>query len=158
MVAKGGASLLEEAAVGALMEYLIPQATLVTPNIPEAEFLCGHKIHSVGGMEKAAKQIRKLGCKAVLLKGGHLDKSEALVNVLVDENGVHRFKADRIDSRHTHGTGCTLASAIAEGLGRGLVLEKAVTRSLDYVTRAIADAPHFGQGHGPLKHNFMIKN
>lgn len=151
MVAKGGSPLLETAALDALKAKLIPRATLITPNLPEAELLLGHAI-SEDGMEHAARELLGLGSSAVLLKGGH-GSGDTLTDVLVQHGGkVTKLSAKRIGSRHTHGTGCALASAIATGLAQQLSLEEAFRRAHAYVQGAIARAPGFGQGNGPLGH------
>ncbi len=151
MVAKGGASLLNADAAGTLRKNLLPLATVITPNIPEAEALIGSSIGSVGDMESAARTLRAMGPAAVLVKGGHLEGDE-LVDVLVDEDGVHHFATRRIQTAHTHGTGCSLASAIATGLAQGNTLVYAVRRAQIYVAEAIRTAPGFGGGHGPINH------
>jgi len=155
MVAKGGASLLRPDAVDALRTLLLPKAALATPNIPEAEALLGEAIEDTGAMEGAARALLDLGPAAVLLKGGHL-AGDTLVDVLAGPNGVRIFQCRRLDTRHTHGTGCTLASAIAAGLAQGLALEPAVARAWAYVQKAIATAPGFGAGHGPLNHAHTV--
>jgi hydroxymethylpyrimidine/phosphomethylpyrimidine kinase len=155
MVAKGGASLLRPDAVDALRTLLLPKAALATPNIPEAEALLGEGIESTGAMEGAARALLDLGPAAVLLKGGHL-AGDTLVDVLVGAHGVRNFQCRRLDTRHTHGTGCTLASAIAAGLAQGLALEPAVARAWAYVQKAIATAPGLGAGHGPLNHAHTV--
>ncbi|MDH3240309.1 MAG: bifunctional hydroxymethylpyrimidine kinase/phosphomethylpyrimidine kinase [Alphaproteobacteria bacterium] len=156
MVAKGGASLLAAEAVEVLKSRLLPRARLATPNIPEAEALLGEKIGGPQDMEAAALALLDLGPEAVLLKGGHLE-GDLLVDLLVDRAGlIQRFEGARIESRHTHGTGCTLASACAEGLARGLALGPAVARARAYVRQAIATAPGLGGGHGPLNHGHTV--
>ena len=151
MYAKGGAPLLDEAARGPLVATLLPRARVVTPNIPEAAHLAGMTIAGEDDMRRAGEKILALGPRAVLVKGGHLEGT-GLVDLLIDGDGVRRFTGARIDSRNTHGTGCTLASAIAAGLAQGRDLEDAVARGRDYVARAIAAAPGLGTGHGPLNH------
>jgi len=156
MVAKGGASLLAPDAVDALKSLLLPKARLATPNIPEAEALLGGKIAGPEDMEASARALLDLGPEAVLLKGGHLE-GDRLVDILVDRSGrIERYEAARIPTRHTHGTGCTLASACAEGLARGLALGAAVARARAYVLEAIATAPGLGGGHGPLNHGHTV--
>lgn len=155
MFAKGGAALLDPAALATLKARLIPLATVVTPNIPEAEFLADCKIHSVADMREAAQKILALGCRAVLLKGGHLD-GESVIDMLYTPTGYREFAQPRIATTHTHGTGCTLASAIATGLAQKLSLEDAVSRARAYVRKAIEHAPGLGKGHGPLGHNFLL--
>jgi hydroxymethylpyrimidine/phosphomethylpyrimidine kinase len=152
MIAKGGASLLEESAVAALKEVLIPLSALVTPNIPEAEVLTGRKIVDVEGQKAAADALLGLGAEAVLVKGGHLS-GDLIFDVLATQETIQTFSSPRIDTRHTHGTGCTLASAIAALLAQGIELTAAVAAARDYVHEAIRTAPGFGKGHGPL--NFL---
>mgnify|MGYP003678757078 CR=1 FL=1 len=152
MIAKGGASLLEGSAVAVLKEVLIPLATLVTPNLPEAEVLTGRKIADVEGQKAAADALLGHGCEAVLVKGGHLP-GDLIFDVLATQETIHIFSSPRIDTRHTHGTGCTLASAIAALLAQGIELAAAVATARDYVHEAIRTAPGFGKGHGPL--NFL---
>jgi hydroxymethylpyrimidine/phosphomethylpyrimidine kinase len=151
MVAKGGAKLIEDGAIDALKRLLAARAAVLTPNLPEAEILCGRAIASVADMKDAAVALLRLGCGAVLLKGGHLPGA-VLTDVLATASGFRIWESPRIDSRHTHGTGCTLASAIAAGLAQGLAIEAAVDRARLYVRKAIASAPGFGRGHGPLDH------
>lgn len=156
MVAKGGQSLLDLDAREALLRVLVPMAALVTPNVPEAERLSGIRIDSATDLGRAAERLLLLGPSAVLVKGGHL-QGEVVVDVLRTADGVEvRFESPRIDSRSTHGTGCTLSSAIALGIAEGLTLEGAVARARQYVFEAIRTAPGFGQGHGPLNHAHPI--
>ena len=155
MFAKGGAALLKPEATAILREALIPLAAIVTPNVPEAEHLAGMAIHSVDDMKRAAEKILALGCKAVLLKGGHMD-SHIVSDLLLDANGVQVFTQARINTHNTHGTGCTLASAIATGLAQKLPLADAVARARAYVLKAIETAPKIGHGHGPLNHSHTV--
>ena len=129
----------------------MPRAAVLTPNLPEAEILVGQRIENVPAMHDAADTLLALGCRAVLMKGGHL-AGDTVYDVLATEAGHRVWSHARIESRHTHGTGCTLASAIAAGLAQGLAVEPAVERARDYVRRAIATAPGIGRGHGPLDH------
>ncbi len=153
MVAKGGHRLLQESAERVLLERLLPRATLVTPNLPEAAALVGFSIADESDMARAGRAVLGLGPKAVLVKGGHLEDGRSeVVDLLVTADGATRFSHPRIATRSTHGTGCTLASAIACGLAQGLSLPEAVARARDYVRRAIETAPGFGAGHGPLNH------
>jgi hydroxymethylpyrimidine/phosphomethylpyrimidine kinase len=158
MVAKGGAPLLAAAAQDALLRRLVPRASLLTPNLPEAEALSGIAIASVSDMEAAGARLRAAGAAAVLVKGGHLDSpnldNPRVQDVLVTEAGAEVFDAPRLMTRHTHGTGCTLASAIACGLAQGLDVRAAVVRARAYVWEAIRTAPGLGGGHGPLNHAF----
>ena len=151
MVAKGGAPLIEPNAIDALKGLLIPHAAVLTPNLPEAEILIGRGITSLAEMKDAAPALLALGCGAVLLKGGHLEGDE-VHDVLVSAAGMREWHSPRIATRHTHGTGCTLASAIAAGLAQGLAVDLAIERGRDYVHHAIASAPGLGHGHGPLDH------
>jgi len=157
MVAKGGAPLIEPGAIAALKRLLIPRAAVLTPNLPEAEILAGRTIDSLAAMQDAAEQLLGLGCRAVLLKGGHLPGAE-VCDVLVSAGGRRFWRSARIDTRHTHGTGCTLASAIAAGLAQGFAVEAAVERAREYVRRAILNAPGFGRGHGPLDHAHPLRS
>ena len=124
---------------------------MLTPNLPEAETLCGLSIGDVAAMRHAGEMLLALGCRAVLVKGGHLP-GDTVSDVLVTGTGARIWESPRIDTRHTHGTGCTLASAIAAGLAQGRDIESAVDRARDYVRQAIASAPGLGRGHGPLDH------
>jgi len=151
MVAKGGHRLLQSDAVEMLKRRLLPLATLITPNLPEAEVLTGLEIRDEAAMRHAAEMLLTLGVPAVLLKGGHLP-GDRVVDLLATEDGIERFESPRIETPHTHGTGCTLASAIAAGLAQGMALRDAVARARAYVRAAIAAAPGIGQGHGPLDH------
>jgi hydroxymethylpyrimidine/phosphomethylpyrimidine kinase len=155
MFAKGGHALLEPEAVSAVQQWLIPLATVLTPNIPEAEALIDRPITGIGDMPDAAKTIAELGAAAVLLKGGHLEGDE-LSDILYTNSGVQRWDDTRIDTAHTHGTGCTLASAVATGMAQGLTLPKAVDRARAYVRDAILNAPGLGKGHGPLGHGHTV--
>ena len=152
MVAKGGASLLEDEARGAVASRLLPLAALVTPNVPEAEVLTGRTIRGVADMRGAAEELLLRGCAAALVKGGHLE-GDRLTDVLLTADGSeHVFEGPRIETRSTHGTGCTLATAIATGLAEGLTLKDSVERARAYLRRAIRTAPGLGTGHGPLNH------
>jgi hydroxymethylpyrimidine/phosphomethylpyrimidine kinase len=152
MVAKGGARLLAEEAIAALAGALAARATLLTPNALEASALTGVEVRDEASMLEAAERLLVLGAEAVLLKGGHVE-GERVVDLLVDRSGVRlRLDAPRIETRSTHGTGCTLASAIAASLAQGRALEASVERAHAYVRRAIETAPGLGSGHGPLNH------
>lgn len=151
MIAKGGQSLLEDAAVEAIQTRLIPYAALVTPNAPEAARLTGHDVDDLEDQHRAAEALVEAGAGAALVKGGHVG-GDVIRDVLVWRGGSRVFEAPRIDTRHTHGTGCTLASAIAAHLAQGAEMEAAVEKARDYVWRAIETAPGFGAGAGPLNH------
>ena len=156
MAAKGGETLLQSAAVQALRRDLISLAALLTPNLPEAAVLAGRAIASLDDMVEAAASLMTLGPQAVLLKGGHLP-GDTVYDVLVSGAGTEVMSAPRIDSINTHGTGCTLASAVATGLAQGLDLRDAVRRARAYVAEAIRSAPGFGKGHGPLNHAHTVR-
>jgi len=155
MVAKGGARLLDDPAIAALRRDLLPLATLLTPNIPEAEALTGLTILDHAAARRAALALLELGAQAVLLKGGHMQGS-VVQDILATPAGIEVIEAPRIDTRHTHGTGCTLASAAAAGLAQGMALPDAVRRAAAYVHAAILAAPGLGAGHGPLGHGVTI--
>jgi hydroxymethylpyrimidine/phosphomethylpyrimidine kinase len=156
MVAKGGAPLIEPGAIDALKRLLVNRAAVLTPNLPEAEILAGRKIESRAAMEETARAMLDLGCRAVLLKGGHLP-GDTVYDVLATTSGLRVWQSPRISSPHTHGTGCTLASAIAAGLAQGQDVESAVDRARTYVQRAISGAPGLGRGHGPLDHAHPLR-
>lgn len=155
MVAKGGARLLDDPAIAALRRDLLPLATLLTPNIPEAEALTGLTIPDHAAARRAALALLELGAQAVLLKGGHMQGS-VVQDILATPAGIEVIEASRIDTRHTHGTGCTLASAAAAGLAQGMALPDAVRRATAYVHAAILAAPGLGAGHGPLGHGVTV--
>lgn len=152
MVAKGGARLIDDGALNVLKRDMLPLATVLTPNAPEASALAGGApVETVEDMIAVGRMLRTLGPHAVLMKGGHVAGPE-IVDVLIGETGEEAFVSPRIATVHTHGTGCTLASAIASGLAQGLSLHTAVERARAYVLEAIRTAPGFGHGHGPLNH------
>jgi len=155
MVAKGGARLLDPDTTAVLIARLLPLATVLTPNLPEAEALTGMTIASVDDMRRAAEALLAMGPKAVLLKGGHLPMP-VVSDLLMTAKGTTVMRHPRVDSRSTHGTGCTLASAIATGLAQGMRLRPAVARARAYVLEAIRTAPGFGHGHGPLNHAHTV--
>ncbi len=150
MVSTSGSLLLEMGAVQALKQ-LISHSSLVTPNIPEAQALTGRSIENTDDMRAAAEDILMTGAEAVLIKGGHLTGPQ-VTDILVSAKGEWRITSDRIDTRHTHGTGCTLASALAAELSVGRSLEEAFEKAHAFVHEAIKMAPGFGGGHGPLGH------
>jgi hydroxymethylpyrimidine/phosphomethylpyrimidine kinase len=156
MVAKGGDHLLEPAAVDALRDRLIPLATVLTPNVREAEVLTGLTITSIEDQRAAAARLVSLGARIVVVKGGHL--SGRAIDVWYDGVRTIELDAERVDTRHTHGTGCTFSSAIAAGLALGHDPEEAARRAKTYVTGAILHAPGLGHGHGPLHHFWMQDN
>ena len=151
MISKHGDALLAEEAVGALIRRLFPRAALVMPNLHEAGALLGRPVETEERMRDAARALCDLGAAAVLVKGGHLSGHEA-VDVLYDGTEFVRLSAPRIDTAHTHGTGCTYAAAITALLARGETLIDAARRAKDYMTRAIRSAPGLGHGYGPVNH------
>lgn len=151
MVSASGDALLDPDGVGAMRTMLIPLATLVTPNLDEAEILLGETVRDVEAMERAGRALVSCGATAALIKGGHL-VGDAAIDVLVHGDRVRTFTHPRLGTLHTHGTGCTLSSAITALLARGEELDAAVERSIEWVHRAIATAPGLGAGHGPLNH------
>lgn len=156
MVAKGGDHLLDPSAVQALRLHLIPLAAVITPNVPEAEALTGRSITTIADQRDAAARLIGAGARAVVVKGGHLPGPA--VDVWHDGTRIIELKAERIDTPHTHGTGCTFASALAAGLALGHDPEEAVRQAKAYVTGAIRHAPGLGHGHGPLHHFWMHDN
>jgi hydroxymethylpyrimidine/phosphomethylpyrimidine kinase len=159
MVAKGGDCLLEDEAVEALRAELLPRAHIVTPNVPEAEVLAGMSITSLADMHRAARRILELGPRVVLLKGGHLQSAELrdeAIDVFCTSGGDQELRAPRLPGRNTHGTGCTLSSAIAANLALGRSDLDAVERAKEYLTGAIRNAPGIGRGHGPLNHFWRV--
>lgn len=156
MVATSGSLLADKATIAAF-EKLMRVATVITPNLPELEALTGRTIADLDGLEDAAQALRDRTGAVILAKGGHLtqqpdDDRPLIHDLLIDEDMVADFSVERIDTRHSHGTGCTLASALATGLGGGLSLGDAVDRAEAFVAAALAAAPGLGQGHGPMGH------
>ena len=159
MISKGGSKLISNNSVKYLKKLLFPLCTLVTPNIPEAEVLTGYSISGKEDMIKAAKKILSMGPKNVLLKGGHL-KNKMIFDILVSKKNIKVFSKRKIKTKNTHGTGCTLASALATCLSQRKNIYKSCKISLKYVEQAIITAPGYGKGFGPLNHlvSFNIKN
>lgn len=154
MYAKNGCPLMDPGAIDTLIGTIIPLADMLTPNIPEAEKITGQSIDGVSDMERAAGKIYEMGTKHVLLKGGHA--SGSALDVLFDGNRFHHFDAERIDTKNTHGTGCTYSSAIASNLALGLPVEQAVKEAKQYVTTAIRHSLAIGKGHGPTNHFYDV--
>jgi len=150
MIAKGGAHLLQPEAVIAFREEILPQTYLLTPNIPEAEALTGSRITNTAAMEKAAHTLQNMGAAHVLVKGGHLEG--APIDILRYGTDTLRLEGERIDSVHTHGTGCTTAAALAALLAQGFALPDAARAAKEFIHTAIKTAPGFGHGHGPVNH------
>jgi hydroxymethylpyrimidine/phosphomethylpyrimidine kinase len=155
MIAKGGRALLDDEGVAAMQKFLLPRAVLITPNAPEAARLAGIAVDSVDDAVLAGSILKERGARAVLVKGGHIE-GETVTDVLVDETGIQRFVSPRIRSTSTHGTGCTLASAIAVGLAQDMGLREAVIRARSFVQEAIRTGLPFGHGAGPLNHLHAI--
>ena len=151
MVAKGGARLINKKSVNILREKLIKKAALVTPNIPEAEILTNSKINTKEDMINAGKKLLRTGAKNVLIKGGHI-KSKITYDILLEKNKIFIFKNKKIKSKHTHGTGCTLSSAIATYYSCGKSLNNSCEKAIKYVNQSIIYAPKYGGGHGPINH------
>jgi len=156
MVATSGGSLLRSEAAETLKNELLPMATVITPNMPEASALLGREVQSYEDMKLAAADLYRLGPKAVLIKGGHMEGQDAAVDILYDGDSFQAFSKPWISTRSTHGTGCTLASAITAWLARGLSTHDAVHRAKDYVFDAIRHAHALGRGHGPLNHGYVL--
>lgn len=160
MVAKGGDALLHEEARDALIRQLLPLATVVTPNLPEARVLCGFEITNLDDMRRAAEIIYKLGPRNVVVKGGHLPDSSDAIDLLYNGDTFQEFRAPRMDTENTHGTGCTFASAIAAELAKGYAVVEAVGNAKDYLTRVLRASLdlHIGNGaHGPMNHVALMK-
>lgn len=158
MIAKGGASLLAAEAIETVRSVLLPRAAVITPNAPEAARLTGLAVESEDAQQRAAERLVELGAAAALVKGGHVPGG-TVVDVLALRSGeVHRFEAPRLEGRATHGTGCTLASAIAARLALGAALPQAVQCAIAYVREAMRRAPGLGAGHAPLDHGWPCRN
>lgn len=157
MVAKGGAALLDDKAIAALKSFVRGRATLITPNLPEAEVLTGRRVADVEDMRGALDALLALGAEAVLLKGGHLPGPE-VVDIFASREERREWREPKLDSVHTHGTGCSLASAIATGIAQGVAMVVAIDGARAFTRRAIETAPGFGHGHGPLNHGHPFNN
>lgn len=156
MIAKGGAALLEPDAIEVIGAQLIPLAAIVTPNAPEAEALTGIEVRDLDGQMSAAEAlVEQLGAYAALVKGGHVE-GDVIRDVLLTREGYRVFEGPRIATKATHGTGCTLASAIAAYIAQGVAIEAAVEKARAYLIEAIRAAPGLGQGHQPLGHNWAL--
>ena len=151
MVAKGGSRLIDNKSIKILKKKLLKKVTLITPNIPEAEILTHTKINSKEDMIYAANILLKFGAKNVLIKGGHL-KTNVMYDIFVNKKEISIFKNKKIKTRNTHGTGCTLSSAIATYYSCGKTLKKSCEMATNYVNHAIGSGPNFGKGHGPINH------
>ena len=156
MVATSGDRLLSSDAVDVLKSLMVPGAFLLTPNAPEAEILSGKAVETIDGQRRAAERLMEAGAKAVLVKGGHI-AGDLIVDVLQTERSEHFFETKRIETTSTHGTGCTLASAIATHLALGASLPDATERGRAYLIKAIETAPGLGKGHGPVNHGWPLE-
>lgn len=154
MYAKNGSPLMQPTSIDTLIKSIIPLADVLTPNIPEAEKIADMEIKSHNDMENAAKKIQSMGCKAVIIKGGHAVGDAT--DILYDGNKMYYYKASRIDTKNTHGTGCTFSSAIGAYLGKGLGVENAVSKAKEYVTTAITHSLPIGKGYGPTHHFYEL--
>jgi hydroxymethylpyrimidine/phosphomethylpyrimidine kinase len=157
MYAKNGSALMSSDSIGTLIAEVASLADVITPNIPEADEMTGMRIRTLADMEQAARRIHQMGCRTVLIKGGH--REDDATDIFYDGNRIYRYSAPRIHTKNTHGTGCTYSSAIASNLALGLPVSQAVERAKAYVTTAIAHALEFGKGNGPTHHFYdLYKN
>ncbi len=154
MIAKNGAPLMNPDAIQTLISRIIPVATVLTPNIPEAEWITGETIETIDDMKRVATIIHKMGCQNVIVKGGH--KTGEATDVLFDGKEFFEFPQERIDTKNTHGTGCTFSSAIAANLANGKDMLDATKRAKTYITTAIRHALSIGKGHGPTHHFYDV--
>lgn len=152
MIAKGGASLLQQEAVSAMKEHLLPVCLVVTPNIPEAEVLTGMSIRSMDDKKEAARRIHEMGAKYVIIKGGHDENTNESVDLLFESTGFELFSSPRMNTRNTHGTGCTFSAAIAAQLAKGVSVYEAVSVAKEFIQAAIGEPLSIGKGHGPTNH------
>ncbi len=157
MIAKGGASLLDDNAVEAVKTLMVPRAAILTPNAPEAEALTGLVVTDLDGQRRAGEALLALGARAVLMKGGHVE-GPTVIDLLLTSTGETLLEGPRIETTSTHGTGCTLASAVAAGLAQRWPIETAVAEAWAYVSEAIRRAPGLGAGHGPLDHGWTLRD
>ncbi|MBD1161595.1 bifunctional hydroxymethylpyrimidine kinase/phosphomethylpyrimidine kinase [Pelagibacterales bacterium SAG-MED15] len=156
MVAKGGAKLIDNKSINILKSKLIKQINLITPNIPEAEILTKTKINSVNDMINSGRMLIKMGAKNVLIKGGHL-KNKVVYDIFLNKNEIKIFKNKKINTKNTHGTGCTLSSAITTYFSCGKPLKKSCELAIEYVNHSIRNRPNYGKGFGPINHLSIIK-
>lgn len=154
MYAKNGSALMDPTAIDTLIKVIIPLADVLTPNIPEAEKIANMQISSIADMEAAAKKICEMGCKGIVVKGGHATGNA--IDVLFDGKEFHYFETERISTKNTHGTGCTFSSAIASQLANGHSMKDAVAQAKAYVTTAIEHSLSIGKGHGPTHHFYDL--
>ncbi len=156
MVAKGGTNLIDNKSISVLKSKLIKRVTLITPNIPEAEILTKSKIYDIDDMIEAGKILLKLGAKNVLIKGGHLNKN-LIYDIFINKEDLKIFKNKKIFTKNTHGTGCTLSSAITTFFSCGKTLKKSCELAIDYVNHSIKNRPNYGRGFGPINHLSSFK-
>jgi len=154
MYAKNGSALMEESAISTLISEIVPLADLITPNIPEAEKIIGIEIKNQEDMRQAAKLIHAMKCRAVVVKGGHSEGDA--IDILFDGNNFFEYSAPRVNTKHTHGTGCTFSSAIASNLALGQSVNTAVENAKEYINTAIIHAPKLGRGNGPIHHFYQL--
>ena len=154
MYAKNGCALMQPQAIDTLVKKVIPLADVLTPNIPEAENIIGMQVSNIKDMEDAARKISALGCKCVVVKGGHA--ADGAVDVMYDGDNIYHFSSSRIVTKNTHGTGCTFSSAIASQLANGLSMYEAVNKAKSYITMAIAHSQEIGKGNGPTNHFYEL--
>jgi hydroxymethylpyrimidine/phosphomethylpyrimidine kinase len=157
MIAKGGASLLQMEAISALKAYLLPLATIITPNIPEAEVLTGMSIHNDDDKKEAAKRLHATGSKHVIIKGGHDVNASESIDLLYDGKDFTPFNSVRIHTKNTHGTGCTFSAAVTAEIAKGQSVQDAVLTAKEFIQAAIGEQLHIGQGHGPTNHGAYRK-
>jgi hydroxymethylpyrimidine/phosphomethylpyrimidine kinase len=155
LLSQHGRSLVGDEAQEAMRKELIPQASLLTPNLAEASALTGLEVNNLDSMYQAARELHRIGAKAVLVKGGHLDGDA--VDLLYMSGVTRHFRTPRVKTQHTHGTGCTFSAAITAELARGAMLEHAIERAKTFVTEAIRSAPGLGKGFGPLNHHAVVR-
>jgi hydroxymethylpyrimidine/phosphomethylpyrimidine kinase len=154
MYAKNGSALMEMSAIDTLISELVPLADVITPNVPEAEKISGMEIKTKEDMKEAARRIYSMGCRTVVVKGGHIEGDAT--DILFDGDNFFEYPAQRVDTKHTHGTGCTFSSAIASNLALGFSVNKAVEHAKAYINTAIIHAPKLGKGNGPTHHFFDL--
>jgi len=152
MIAKGGAPLLQQEAVSAMKEHLLPVCLVVTPNIPEAEVLTSMSINNMDDKKEATRRIHAMGAKYVVIKGGHDENTKESVDLLFDGAGFELFSRPRMNTRNTHGTGCTFSAAIAAQLAKGATVYEAVSVAKEFIQAAIEEPLSIGNGHGPTNH------
>lgn len=152
MIAKGGSKLLEDNAVEAAVHHLLPITTVITPNIPEAEVLTGSEIESLDERKQAALTLSKMGAEYVVIKGGHAEDGDVVIDILYDGKEFHEFTNPRVDTKNTHGTGCTFSAAIAAGMAKGKGVLEAVETAVEFTQEAIVNDLNIGNGHGPTNH------